>query len=46
MLQFSSEPGYDEEITLIIGKALKCLALVRTGRRFIKLNKIIFFIFV
>ena len=35
MLQFSSEPGYDEEITLIIGKALKCLALVRTGRRFI-----------
>lgn len=31
--QYSSEPGYDEEITIVISKALKSLALVRTGRR-------------
>ncbi len=29
----SSEPGYDEQVTLVIGKALKCLAMMRTGRR-------------
>lgn len=29
----SSEPGYDEQVTLVIGRALKCLALVRTGKR-------------
>ena len=31
--EMANEPGYDEQVTLVIGKALKALALVRIARR-------------
>lgn len=31
--EMANEPGYDEQVTMVIGKALKALALVRVARR-------------